>query len=54
MVGSHTGRSYNKRAMMAYIDHLNYIVHSTAHRDAVLKFLVTLTMTFVLMVIFWS
>ena len=39
---------------MALIAHLNHVIHSIANRDAVLKVMMTLTMTFVLRVIFWS
>ena len=37
-----------------YISDLNHVIHSIANRDAVLKVMVTLSMTFALRVIFWS
>ena len=37
-----------------YIAHLNHVIHSIANRDAVLKVMVTFTMTFALRVIFWQ
>ena len=37
-----------------YIAHLNHVIHTIANRDAVLKVMVALTMTFALRVIFWS
>ena len=37
-----------------FIAHLNHVIHNIANRDAGLKVMVTLTMTFALWVIFWS
>ena len=55
--GHLTASLYNMMALYQYdgpISHLNHVIHSIANRDAVLKVMVTLTMTATIRVIFWS
>ena len=50
----HKKQNWTKGPSGPYIPHLNHVIHSIANRDAILKVMVTLTMTFALRVIFWS